>query len=181
MAAAATAAAASSRPRPRAKPRRSRRQPRRRPPAAGAGRAARRAAGRAAAGRTAGALSSSLAAAEAGGGCECKAPCSLLPLVDAGLVAPGDGVLSVCFKGQLFFADVLADGRLRAASADGPITLDHPCALVRVVRASLGSTAAAIGSARRCCHYKGQSLADIAEASRRQTDCLANARPKRGR
>ena len=118
---------------------------------------------------------------EASGGCEYKSPCSLGPLVKAGLVAPGDGVLSVCFKGQLFFADVLADGRLRAASADGPITLDHPCALVRVVRASLGSTAAAIGSARRCCHYKGQSLDDVAEASRRQTDCLANARPKRGR
>ena len=100
---------------------------------------------------------------------------------EAGLVAPGDGVLSVCFKGQLFFADVLADGRLRAASADGPITLDHPCALVRVVRASLGSTAAAIGSARRSSHYNGQSLDDIADASRRQTDCLANARPKRGR
>ena len=27
----------------------------------------------------------------------------------------------------------------------------------------------------------GQSPDDVAEASRRQTDCLANARPKRGR
>ena len=113
--------------------------------------------------------------------CTCKAACSLRPFLETAQMEAGDGVLSVCFKGQLFFADVLADGRLRAASADGPITLDHPCALVRVVRASLGSTAAAIGSARRCCHYKGQSLDDIAEASRRQTDCLANARPKRGR
>ena len=113
--------------------------------------------------------------------CTCKAACSLRPFLETAQMEAGDGVLSVCFKGQLFFADVLADGRLRAASADGPITLDHPCALVRVVCASLGSTAAAIGSARRCCHYKGQSLDDIAEASRRQTDCLANARPKRGR
>ena len=41
-----------------------------------------------------------------------------LPWYDAQMEA-GDGVLSVCFKGQLFFADVLTDGRLRAASADG--------------------------------------------------------------
>ena len=181
MAAAATAPRRSSRPRPRAKSRRSRR-PRRRPRRRRSRpRRASRRADRAAAGRAAGAAL--VVARRRRGGRRLRVQGAVLarPARRGGLVAPGDGVLSVCFKGQLFFADVLADGRLRAASADGPITLDHPCALVRVVRASLGSTAAAIGSARRCCHYKGQSLDDIAEASRRQTDCLANARPKRGR
>ena len=73
--------------------------------------------------------------------------------------------------------------RARKRDAERAEILEHRRLepLVRVVRGSLGSTAAAIGSARRCCHYKGQSLDDIAEASRRQTDCLANARPKRGR
>jgi hypothetical protein len=112
--------------------------------------------------------------------CTCKAACSLRPFLETAQMEAGDGVLSVCFKGQLFFADVLADGRLRAASADGPITLDHPCALVRLVRASLGSTATApVANPLKLLHYKGNSLDSLRKPPPVQRTASRGA--KRGR
>jgi len=67
-------------------------------------------------------------------GCECRESCELASLLAAGVLEPGENVLSVYYKGELSFADVLEDGRIRIASADGsPLTLAAPCNLLRLL------------------------------------------------
>lgn len=71
--------------------------------------------------------------------CSCRAPCSLLPLIERELLTPGEGVLSVCCKGVLTFADMDAQGSIISVGRGGQkITYRFPCAFVRVARQRAG-------------------------------------------
>lgn len=71
--------------------------------------------------------------------CSCRAPCSLLPLIERELLTPGEGVLSVCCKGVLTFADLDAQGSIISVGRGGQkITYRFPCAFVRVARQRAG-------------------------------------------
>lgn len=71
--------------------------------------------------------------------CSCRAPCSLLPLIERELLTPGEGVLSVCCKGALTFADLDAQGSIISVGRGGQkITYRFPCAFVRVARQRAG-------------------------------------------
>ena len=71
--------------------------------------------------------------------CSCRAPCSLLPLIERELLTPGEGVLSVCCKGALTFADLDAQGSIISVGRGGQkITYRIPCAVVRVARQRAG-------------------------------------------
>ena len=71
--------------------------------------------------------------------CSCRAPCSLLPLIERELLTPGEGVLSVLCKGALTFADLDAQGSIISVGRGGQkITYRFPCAFVRVARQRAG-------------------------------------------
>ena len=78
--------------------------------------------------------------------CSCRAPCSLLPLIERELLTPGEGVLSVCCKGVLTFADMDAQGSIISVGRGGQkITYRFPCAFVRVARQRAGSAPLSAG------------------------------------
>ena len=71
--------------------------------------------------------------------CSCRAPCSLLPLIERELLTPGEGVLSVCCKGVLTFADMDVEGSIISMGRGGQkVIYRFPCAFVRVARQRAG-------------------------------------------
>lgn len=71
--------------------------------------------------------------------CSCRAPCTLLPLIERELISPGEGVLSVCCKGVLTFADVDVQGSIISVGRGGQkVTYRSPCAFVHFARQRAG-------------------------------------------
>ncbi|KAL1504015.1 hypothetical protein AB1Y20_010430 [Prymnesium parvum] len=100
--------------------------------------------------------------------CDCKPSCSLLPLVDQGLLQPGSGCLTCCLQRKHFFADLTAAGTLLAKASDGSkLSLLHPCNLLHVASAQLNrSQLSAKVHPHKRIYYKGVKLCDVRAPAR---------------
>ena len=105
--------------------------------------------------------------------CSCRAPCTLLPLVERQLLSPGEGVLSVCCKGALTFANLDVHGSIISVGGDGQkVTYRFPCCFVHVARQRAGCVPLSVG---RCLNiyshvnYKGVRLDMVRPQPARQS------------
>lgn len=91
--------------------------------------------------------------------CTCQQPCSLASLMAQGLIVAGESVLSCCFRGELLFADLAADGRIHALASDSTtLTLASPCSLMHLVRLRMDSLDPPKAHAHKEVCYKGVQL-----------------------
>merc|ERR1712046_141250 len=74
--------------------------------------------------------------------CCCQPICSMLPLMAEKGIEPGKGVLSCCFKNEIFFADLTPAGTLltQMAAEASVLCLDSPCNLVRLAALRVGES-----------------------------------------
>ena len=105
--------------------------------------------------------------------CLCRTTCALLPLLERELLAPGEGVLSVCCKGTLSFADVRADGSIASVGRGGQkLVHQFPCSWLRASRQRAGCpplSAARSANISALVNYKGVRLDMVRPTPQRQS------------